>query len=77
MNGAARLPVNEAGLRRAWESSQRSTKEDWAEWMRHFSVELLKESPSPALRATHSLAQVGLFKLVLRSPSQVKPQLGV
>ncbi|BDA44527.1 Serine/threonine-protein kinase TOR [Coccomyxa sp. Obi] len=58
MNGAARLPVNEAGLRRAWESSQRSTKEDWAEWMRHFSVELLKESPSPALRATHSLAQV-------------------
>ncbi len=58
VNGAARLPVNEAGLRRAWESSQRSTKEDWAEWMRHFSVELLKESPSPALRATHSLAQV-------------------
>ena len=57
MNGAARLPVNEAALRRAWESSQRSTKEDWAEWMRHFSVELLKESPSPALRATHSLAQ--------------------
>ena len=32
--------------------------------MRHFSVELLKESPSPALRATHALAQVGL--LVLR-----------
>ena len=58
MTGATRLPVNEAGLRRAWESSQRSTKEDWAEWMRHFSVELLKESPSPALRATHSLAQV-------------------
>lgn len=50
--------MNEVALRRAWESSQRSTKEDWAEWMRHFSVELLKESPSPALRATHSLAQV-------------------
>ena len=57
VNGAGRLPVNVAALRRAWESSQRSTKEDWAEWMRHFSVELLKESPSPALRATHSLAQ--------------------
>eukprot|EP00891_Asterochloris_glomerata_P006787 jgi/Astpho2/6787/fgenesh1_pm.00103_%23_6_t len=39
-------------------SSQRSTQEDWSEWMRHFSVELLKESPSPALRATHALAQV-------------------
>ncbi len=35
------------------------TKEDWAEWMRNFSVELLRESPSPALRACHALAQVG------------------
>jgi hypothetical protein len=26
--------------------------------MRHFSVELLRESPSPALRACHNLAQV-------------------
>ena len=61
MNGVAgQLVVNQVALRRAWESSQRSTKEDWAEWMRHFSVELLKESPSPALRATYSLAQVCL-----------------
>lgn len=52
------LTVNEQALRRAWESSQRSTKEDWAEWMRNFAVELLKESPSHALRATHLLAQV-------------------
>ena len=44
-------------LRRAWESSQRSTKEDWAEWMRNFSIELLKQSPSRALRACASLAQ--------------------
>jgi len=42
----------------AWESSARVTKEDWAEWMRHFSVELLAQSPSPALRACHALAQV-------------------
>ena len=59
--GVQRLPVNDWALKRAWESSQRSTKEDWAEWMRHFSVELLKESPSPALRATYSLAQVCTF----------------
>jgi hypothetical protein len=52
------LAVNDQALRRAWESSQRSTKEDWAEWMRNFAVELLKESPSHALRATHLLAQV-------------------
>jgi hypothetical protein len=50
--------VNEGALRRAWESSQRSTREDWAEWMRHFSVELLKESPSPALRTCAGLAQL-------------------
>ncbi len=56
------LAVNDQALRRAWESSQRSTKEDWAEWMRHFAVELLKESPSHALRATHLLAQVWLCK---------------
>lgn len=62
--------MDEGALRRAWESSQRSTKEDWAEWMRHFAVELLRESPSPALRATYPLAQVRFqiadeaFKLV-------------
>lgn len=61
--GPQQFAVNVHALRRAWESSQRSTKEDWAEWMRHFAVELLKESPSPALRATHSLAQVGCAPL--------------
>merc|ERR1719183_1759172 len=44
-------------LRRAWESSQRSTRDDWAEWMRNFSIELLRQSPSRALRACSSLAQ--------------------
>jgi len=56
--GAAKLPVNALVLRRAWESSQRVTKDDWAEWLRNFSVELLRESPSPALRACHGLAQM-------------------
>ena len=45
-------------LSRAWESSQRSTRDDWAEWMRHFAVVLLRQSPSPALRSTHELALV-------------------
>lgn len=49
--------VNEIHLRRAWVSSDRSTKDDWIEWLRNFAVELLKESPSPALRACHHLAQ--------------------
>ncbi|XP_076915398.1 serine/threonine-protein kinase TOR-like [Bidens hawaiensis] len=53
--------VNDARLRAAGEASQRSTKEDWAEWMRHFSIELLKESPSPALRTCARLAQLQPF----------------
>ena len=53
-----KLHVNQNVLKQAWDSGQRSTKEDWTEWMRHLSVELLKESPSPALRACCSIAQV-------------------
>jgi FKBP12-rapamycin complex-associated protein len=52
------LQVDERALKLAWESSHRSTKEDWSEWMRHFSVELLKESPSCALRICAGLAQL-------------------
>ncbi|XP_026390069.1 serine/threonine-protein kinase TOR-like [Papaver somniferum] len=53
--------VNDGRLGTAGEASQRSTKEDWAEWMRHFSIELLKESPSPALRTCARLAQLQPF----------------
>ena len=52
------FPVQQEALRCAWENSQRCTKEDWTEWMRHLSVELLCQSPSPALRACHQLAQL-------------------
>eukprot|EP00002_Diphylleia_rotans_P004010 TRINITY_DN1288_c0_g1_i6.p1 TRINITY_DN1288_c0_g1~~TRINITY_DN1288_c0_g1_i6.p1 ORF type:complete len:2340 (-),score=509.17 TRINITY_DN1288_c0_g1_i6:204-7223(-) len=55
---AKKPPVNQNNLKRAWEVSQRSTKEDWAEWIRRFSVELLRESSSPALRSCAALAQV-------------------
>lgn len=56
--GQQRFVVDMGALQRAWESSQRSTKDDWDEWMRHFAVVLLKESPSPALRSTCDLAMV-------------------
>lgn len=60
------LKVNVGRLLAAGEASQRSTREDWAEWMRHFSIELLKQSPSPALRTCARLAQlqVGLTFLI-------------
>lgn len=41
---------------KACEASRRSAKEDWIEWIRSFSVQLLKESPSAALRACANLA---------------------
>ncbi|KAG2232165.1 hypothetical protein INT48_006039 [Thamnidium elegans] len=53
---AKKQPVNQQQLKKAWEASQRSTKEDWMEWIRRFSVELLKQSPSHALRACVFLA---------------------
>ena len=49
--------VSAANLRRAWTVSRRVSKEDWMEWHRQFSIELLKESPSPALRACWTVAQ--------------------
>ncbi|KAF1328387.1 Phosphatidylinositol kinase, partial [Globisporangium splendens] len=52
------LPCDQKNLMKAWEASQRGTKEDWTEWMRAFSVELLRESPSPVLRACKELASV-------------------
>jgi len=52
-----KLHVNQQHLQRAWDVSQRSTRDDWEEWMRRFSVQLLKEAPSPALRACADLAQ--------------------
>ena len=58
--GQKKLPVNQEHLKNAWEASQKSTPEDWHEWIRRFSVELLKESPSHALRACAGLG--GLYQ---------------
>ena len=50
--------MSERNLHSAWNIKQVSTKEDWEDWIRRFSVEMLRENPSPALRACSSLAQV-------------------
>ncbi|EEC46831.1 predicted protein [Phaeodactylum tricornutum CCAP 1055/1] len=51
-----RQKVNQGNLQRAWDVSQRSSREDWDEWMRRFAIQLLREAPSPALRASANLA---------------------
>jgi serine/threonine-protein kinase mTOR len=48
--------VNQANLQRAWDVSQRTSRDDWDEWMRRLAIQLLREAPSPALRATANLA---------------------
>jgi len=58
LGSSNKLKMNEPKLKKAWEASQRSTKEDWADWIRRFSVELLQQSPSPALRSCLPTAQV-------------------
>ena len=57
LSASTRQRVNQATLQRAWDVSQRSSREDWEEWMRRFAIRLLQEAPSPALRATAGLAQ--------------------
>nr|FAA04053.1 TPA: mechanistic target of rapamycin [Lymnaea stagnalis] len=52
-----KLSVNFDTMKRALETGRRVSKEDWMEWLRKLSIELLKESPSPALRSCLALAQ--------------------
>lgn len=57
---ASKQKVNQGNLQRAYDVSQRTSRDDWDEWMRRFSIQLLREAPSPALRATASLAHAYL-----------------
>ncbi|XP_073962067.1 serine/threonine-protein kinase Tor [Choristoneura fumiferana] len=51
-----KLFVNAHNLKLAWTVSSRVSKDDWLEWLRRFSIGLLTESHSPALRACLALA---------------------
>ncbi|OQV15683.1 Target of rapamycin [Hypsibius exemplaris] len=51
------LDVGVGSLRRAWSTARCASKDDWIEWLRRLGLELLKESPSPALRSCWALAQ--------------------
>ena len=53
-----RLPVDYDKLAQAWDTTQRSTKEDWTDWIWRFEIELLRQSPSPSLRNCEPLCQL-------------------
>ena len=58
--GEGRRPftgANRERLARAWDIQQRVTASDWRDWMRTFSLTLLKESPSTALFHCSALAE--------------------
>ena len=55
--GSQKLQVNPVQLQRAWDVSQRSTADDWTEWLRRLTSELLRESSSPCLRACAAMVQ--------------------
>nr|WIM49540.1 HIF1a pathway protein [Daphnia magna] len=52
-----RLHVAANNLQRAWTATRRVSKDDWQEWLRKLSSEMLKESPSPPLRSCWALGQ--------------------
>ena len=54
---STKMVVNQQHLKQAWDVSQVSSKEDWFEWIRRLAIELMKESPSHALRACVTLAE--------------------
>ncbi|WFD05627.1 non-specific serine/threonine protein kinase [Malassezia vespertilionis] len=53
-----KMAVNQHHLKAAWDTSRISTAQDWREWLRRMAVECMRESPSHALRACRSLAEV-------------------
>eukprot|EP01116_Phalansterium_solitarium_P018594 TRINITY_DN4988_c0_g1_i2.p1 TRINITY_DN4988_c0_g1~~TRINITY_DN4988_c0_g1_i2.p1 ORF type:complete len:2361 (-),score=824.80 TRINITY_DN4988_c0_g1_i2:390-7472(-) len=55
-DGSRRHKFSDNSIKRSWEVSQMSTRTDWMEWIRKFSLDLIRESPSIALRSCISLA---------------------
>ena len=55
-HGSSSINFDAGVLKRAWSTEGRSTTEDWNEWMRKFSLELLQQSPAPVLRCCFPLA---------------------
>nr|CDS34112.1 FKBP12 rapamycin complex associated protein [Hymenolepis microstoma] len=50
--------LNSLNLQRAWQSSRLGNPEDWHLWLKTLSIALLRESPSPAIRACSRLTAI-------------------
>ncbi|KAI9604455.1 hypothetical protein KEM48_000690 [Puccinia striiformis f. sp. tritici PST-130] len=58
--GTTKFQVNQQNLKSAWETStvKKPKSEDWKEWIKRLSVQLLQSSPSHCLRACANLSSV-------------------
>lgn len=52
--------IDEAAFQRAWEVTHQNTKNDWLTWLSNLRVQVLRQSPSSALRATSALAEADI-----------------
>lgn len=54
----AKIPVNQQQLKAAWDCSNVASKPEWLEWIKRLGIELMRESPSQAVRASRNLSEV-------------------
>ncbi|CAH8842375.1 unnamed protein product [Trichobilharzia szidati] len=52
------LKINNTNLERAWHASRMVSRDDWTQWLKTFNMALLRESPSPAIRACSQLTAI-------------------
>lgn len=45
-------------LRKAWTTESRVSRDDWLEWLKRLSIELLRAASSPALRSCYVLGEL-------------------
>ena len=55
-----RFGMDATKLANAWEARYRLSAEDWEAWMRALALEMLRETPAPALRCCSALAERSL-----------------
>ena len=53
-----RHTISQDRLKRIWDCSQKTTKEDWFEWFQRLCIEFIRESPDPVLRICSDLASL-------------------
>jgi FKBP12-rapamycin complex-associated protein len=53
-----KFTVNQQHVKQAWDISQLASKPDWLNWYHSLSAVLIRESPSPALRACMNVVSI-------------------